>query len=124
MEIAKVAPSLVEFLEAVTTKDHHYDGSKNMYEAFEVLNSALQILTEPGGHCGLSWDLLKVLGDLIMNIKTHDEETVNGMIVYYILQHLTKSCFILNRGRSKVVSYVQRTYPPEAFSWDGLALGK
>ena len=124
MEITKVAPSLVEFLEAVTTKDHQYDGSKNMYEAFEVLNTALQVLTNPGGRYGLSWDLLKVLNDLLMNIKTYDEETVNATIVDHILLHLTKSCFVLNRGHSKFVSYPQRTYLPAVFSWDGLALGK
>ena len=124
MEITKVAPSLVEFLEAVTTKDHHYDGSNNMYEAFEVLNTALQVLTDPGGRYGLSWDLRKVLNDLLMNIKTYDEETVNATIVDHILLHLTKSCFVLNRGHSKFVSYPQRTYLPEVFSWDGLALGK
>ena len=123
MEITKVAPSLVEFLEAVTTKDHH-DEFKNMYEALEVLNTALQVLTDPGGHYGLSWDLLKVLHDLLINIKTYDEETVNAAIVHHILGHLTKSHFVLNRGHAKVVSFPQRTYHPAVFSWDGLALGK
>jgi len=123
VEITKVAPSLVEFLEAVTTKDHH-DEFKNMYEALEVLNTALQVLTDPGGHYGLSWDLLKVLNDLLINIKTYDEETVNAAIVHHILGHLTKSYFVLNKGHAKVVSFPQRTYLPAAFSWDGLALGK
>ena len=53
MEITKVAPSLVEFFEAVTTKDHHYDGSKEMFESFEVLNTALRVFAGPGSNSGL-----------------------------------------------------------------------
>lgn len=124
MEITKVAPSLVEFLEAVATNDHHYDRPKYMYEAFEVLNTALQVLTDPERYSGLSWDLAKILDDLLANMKTNTEETVNVAIVNHILLHLTKSYFVLSKGHSKVVSFPKRTFLPETFLWDGLALGK
>ena len=125
MEITKVAPSLVEFLEAVATNDHHYDKPKYMYEAFEVLKNALQVLTDPGRYnSGLSWDLSKVLDDLLANMKTNTEETVNVAIVNHILLHLTKNYCVLNKGHSKVVSFPKRTYLPETFLWDGLGLGK
>ena len=122
MKITKLAPSLVEFLETVATKDHQYDGSK--YEAFEVLNTALQVLTDPGRRSGLSWDLTKILDELLLHTKTNTEETVNVAIVNHILLHLTKGCFVLNKGHSNVHSFPKRTYLPETFLWDGLALGK
>ena len=122
MEITKLAPSLVEFLEVVSTNGRQYDKPK--YEAFEVLKTALKVLSDPERRSGLSWDLAKTLDELLLNIKTNTEETVNVSIVNHILLHLTRGCFILNKGHSRVVSFPKRTYLPETFTWDGLALGK
>ena len=119
MEIAKLAPSLIEFLEAVAINDHQYDTPK-----YEVLKIALQDLTDPKRRSGLSWDLTKILDELLLNMNTNTEETVNVAIVNHILLHLTRGCFILDKGNSKVLSFPKRTYLPETFTWDGLALGK
>ena len=61
---------------------------------------------------------------LVSKMKSNTEEAVNVAIVNNILQHLTRACFVLNKRHSKVVESAARTFLPEAFNWDGLALGK
>ena len=125
MKIAKLAPSLIEFLEAVAINDSHDQHDRPKYEAsFEVLKAALKDLTDQKRRSGLSWDLTKILDELLLNMNTNTEETVNMTIVNHILLLLTRSCFILNKGNSKVLSFPKWTYLPETFRWDGLALGK
>ena len=63
MEITKVAPFLVKFLEAVATNDHQHNRPK--CKAFEVLKIALQVLTNPERKFGLSWELMGILEELL-----------------------------------------------------------
>ena len=63
MEITKVAPFLVKFLEVVATNDHQYNRPK--CKAFEVLKIALQVLTNPERKFGLSWELMGILEELL-----------------------------------------------------------
>ncbi|XP_078356179.1 uncharacterized protein LOC144640980 isoform X2 [Oculina patagonica] len=44
-------------------------------------------------------------------------------MVNHILRHLTRGCFVMNKGHSKVSKFPKQTYLPETFRWDGLALG-
>lgn len=122
MEITKLAPSLIELLEAVTINDSQYNGPE--YEVYDILQTALQDLTDLKRRSGLSWDLTKILDELLLNMNTNNEEIVNVAIVNHILLRLTRSCFILKKGHSKVLNFRKRAYLPETFSWDGLALGK
>lgn len=122
IEFAKLAPSLVEFLETVTTNDRRYDGPK--WEAFEVLENALQVLTSKETPSGLTSELMATLNGLLLNkMKSSTEEAVNLAIVNLILQHLTRACFVLSKSHSKVFKPCKRMFTPEAFHWDGLALG-
>ena len=125
MEIGKLAPSLVEFLKAVATNGCQNDRPK--CEAFEVLENAMEVLTNPRSkfRFGLRWEVLGILNELLLKKKTlTEEETVNVPIVNHILTHLTRGCFVLNKGHSKVSKYPKRAYLPDTFRWDGLALGK
>ncbi|XP_068746482.1 uncharacterized protein [Montipora capricornis] len=101
IEFAKLAPSLFEFLETVTTNDRRYDGPK--WKAFEVLENALQVLTSEETPLGLTSELMATLNGLRLNtMKSNTEEAVNLAIVNLILKHLTRACFILNKSHSKV----------------------
>ena len=122
LEITKLALSLIEFLEAVAINDSQHGRLHS--EAFEVLNTALKDLTDQKRRSGLSWDLTNILDELLLNMNTNTEETVNMTIVNHILLLLTRSFFILNKGNSKVLNFPKWTYLPETFRWDGLALGK
>ena len=121
--MAKLAPSLVECLETVTTIDRRYDGPK--WEAFAVLENALQVLTTEETETGLTRKLSDTLDKLLVSkMKSNTEETVNVAIVNNILQHLTRACFVLNKRHSKAVEPTARMFQPETSRWDGLALGK
>ncbi len=127
MDVLRLAPSLVQFLEASATSSQDA-GPKYMYEAFEVLENALQLLTDPESKFGLHWEVLGVLDELLQRkqnaMTEEDEETINVSMVNHILRHLTRDCFVLDKGHSKVNKYPKQTYLPETFRWDGLALGK
>ena len=110
-------------MDTVTTNDRRYDGPK--WEAFEVLENALQVLTSEETKSGLTYELTDTLDKLLVSkMKSNTEETVNVAIVNNILQHLTRACFVLNKRHSKAVEPTARMYQPETFRWDGLALGK
>ena len=110
-------------METVTTNDRRYDGPK--WEAFEVLENALQVLTSKETPFGLTSELMAALNGLLLNkMDSNTEEAVNLAIVNLILQHLTRACFVLNKSHSKVFKPCKRMFTPEAFHWDGLALGK
>ena len=89
MEIRKLAPSLVQFLEVAATNGCQDDRAK--HDAFEVLENALAILTNPKGRSGMKWEVLGMLDELMsnqsaINLKegktiTETEETVNVAIV-------------------------------------------
>ncbi|XP_068746498.1 uncharacterized protein [Montipora capricornis] len=122
IEFAKLAPSLFEFLETVTTNDRRDDGPK--WEAFEVLENALQVLTSKETPLGLTSELIATLNGLRLNtMKSNTEEAVNLAIVNLILKHLTRAYFILNKSHSKVFKPSKRLFMPESLLWDGLALG-
>ena len=106
-------------METVTTNDRRYGGPK--WEAFEVLENALQVLTSEETRTGLTSELMTALNSLLLN-KT--EAAVNLAIVNLILQHLTGACFVLNKSHSKVFEHSKRMFFPEAFLWNGLGLGK
>ena len=129
MEIKKLAPSLVPFLEAAAADRAQDDGSK--HKAFKVLEKALVTLTDPNNSFGLSWEVLGLLDKRLLKKskaskekKTFTEEAVNVAIVNHILQRLTRGCFILNKGHSKVLMRPKRSFLPETFRLGGLALGK
>ena len=110
-------------METVTTNDRRYDGPK--WEALEVLEDALQVLTSEGTITGLTYELTVTLDKLLLNkMKSNTEETVSVAIVNHILQHLTRACFVVNKRHSKVLKSRERMFVPETFLWDGLALGK
>ena len=110
-------------METVTTNDRQYDGRK--WEAFEVLENALQVLTSKETPTGLTFELMAALNGLLLNqMKSYTEEAVNLAIVNLILQHLTRACFVLNKSHSKVFNHSKRMFFPEAFRWNGLGLGK
>ena len=122
MDILRLAPSLVQFLEASATSGQDA-GPK--YEAFEVLENALQLLTDPESKFGLRWEVLGVLDELLEKKKNGmTEEAINVAMVNHILRHLTRGCLVLRSGHSKVNKYPKQAYLPETFRWDGLALGK
>ena len=130
MEIGKLAPSLLQFLEAGATSGCQDDAAK--CEAFEVLENALTILTNPENRFGLHWEVLGILDELLLKqsdmifkeVRTITEQTMNVPIVNHILKHLTWGCFVLGKGHSRVLKHPKRAYLPETFRWDGLALGK
>ena len=129
MKITRLAPSLVSVLEAAVANGCQGDGLKQ--KAFEVLDTALEDLTNPDNQFGLSLQVGDILDDLSRKgglLSTLTEETVNAAIVKIIFQHLTKGCFVLNKRHvSKVPNFLPRTYityTPSRFGWDGLALGK
>ena len=62
MDILRLAPSLVQFLEASTTSCQDA-GPK--YEAFQVLKNALQLRTDPENTFELHWEVLGVLDELL-----------------------------------------------------------
>jgi len=66
MDILGLAPSLVQFLEASATSSQDA-GPK--HEAFEVLENALQLLTDPESKFGLRWEVLGVLDELLQKKK-------------------------------------------------------
>ena len=110
-------------METVTTNDHRYGGPK--WEAFEVLENALQVLTSEETPTGLTSELMATLNSLVLNeTKSNTEAAVNLAIVNLILQHLTRACFILNKSHSKVFKPSKRMFTPEALLWNGLGLGK
>ena len=110
-------------MDTVTTNDRRYDGPK--WEAFEVLENALQILASEETKSGLTHELSFTLHRLReKKIKSNTEEAVNVAIVNHILQHLTRDCFVLNKRHSKLVESDKRMSLPGVFYWDGLALGK
>ncbi len=125
MDVLRLAPSLVQFLEASATSSQDA-GPK--YEALEVLENALQLLTDPESKFGLRWEVLEVLDELLQKkqnaMTEEDEEAINVEMVNHILRHLTRDCFVLDKGHSKVNKYPKQTYLPKTFRWDGLALGK
>ncbi|XP_068746485.1 uncharacterized protein [Montipora capricornis] len=122
IEFAKLAPSLFEFLETVTTNDRRDDEPK--WEAFEVLESALQVLTSKENPSGLTSELVDTLRDLLLSErKSNTEEAVNLEIVNLILKRLTRAYIILNKSHSKVFKPSKRLLMPESLLWDGLALG-
>lgn len=110
-------------METVTTNDRRYDGPE--WEAFEVLENALQVLTSKETPSGLTSELMATLNGLLLNkMKSNTEEAMNLAIVNLILQHLTRACFVLSKRHSQVFKPCKRMFTPEAFHWDGLALGK
>ncbi|XP_068708988.1 uncharacterized protein [Montipora foliosa] len=122
IEFAKLAPSLFEFLETVTTNDRRDDEPK--WEAFEVLENALQVLTSKENPSGLTSELVDTLRDLLLSErKSNTEEAVNLEIVNLILKRLTRAYIILNKSHSKVFKPSKRLLMPESLLWDGLALG-
>ena len=122
MDILRLAPSLVQFLEVTATSSQDA-GPK--YEAFEVLENALQLLTDSESKFGLCWEVLGVLDELLQKKKNAvTEEAIDVAMVNHILRHLTRGCFVLSKGHSEVNKYPKQTYLPETFRWDGLALGK
>ena len=122
MDILRLAPSLVQFLEASATGCQDA-GPK--YEAFQVLENALHLLTDPENKFGLRWEVLRVLDELPQKPKNAmTEEATNVAMVNHILRHLTRGCLVLSKGHSKVNKYPKQTYLPETFRWGGLAMGK
>ena len=110
-------------METVTTNDRRDDEPK--WEAFEVLENALQVLTSKETPYGLTSELMDTLSDLLLNErKSNTEEAVNLAIVNLILKHLTRDYFILNKSHSKVFKPSKRLFMPKSLFWDGLALGK
>lgn len=124
MDILQLAPSLVQLLEASATSSQDA-GPK--YESFEVLKNALHVLTDPESKFGLRWQVLEVLDELLQkkkDAKIMTEEEINVEMVNLILRHLTRDCFVLKKGHSKVNKRPKQAYLPKTFRWDGLALGK
>ena len=79
-----MAPSLVQFLEASATSSQDA-GPK--YEAFEVLENALQLLTDPESKFGLRWEVLGVLDELLQKKKNAvTEEAIDVTMVNHILR--------------------------------------
>ena len=110
-------------MDTVTTNDRRYDGPK--WEAFEVLENALQALTSKETKSGLTIKLSCTLQRLLHSkMKSNTEETVNLAIVNHILQHLTRGCFVPNKRHSKLIKCDQRMRLRGVLHWDGLALGK
>ncbi|XP_068698795.1 uncharacterized protein [Montipora foliosa] len=121
IKFEELAPSLFEFLENVSTNDRQDDDPK--WEAFEVLENALQVLTRKETS-GLTPGLKKTLNGLLFNKKKpNTEAAVNLAIVNLILKHLTRAQFVLNKSHSKVFKPSKQISMPEALAWDGLALG-
>ena len=69
-----MAPSLVQFLEASATRSQDV-GPK--YEAFEVLQNALQLLTDRERKFGLHWEVLGVLDELLKKEKKCNDRRSN-----------------------------------------------
>ena len=110
-------------MDTVTTNDRRYDGPK--WEAFEVLENALQVLTSEETKSGLTYELSSTLRHLLQKkMKSNTEAAVNVAIVNHILQHLTRACCVLNNCHSELIKPDKRMSLPEVFHWDGLALGK
>jgi len=110
-------------LETVTTNDRQYGGLK--WEAFEVLENALQVLTSKETRTGLTPKLAATLDKLALNeTKSNTEAVVNLAIVNLILRHLTRASFILNKSHSKLFEPSERMFTPRALLWSGLGLGK
>ena len=110
-------------METVTTNDRRDDEPK--WEAFEVLENALQVLTSKETSSELTSELTDTLDDLLLSKrKSNTEGAVNLAIVNLILKHLTRDHFVLNKSHSKVFEPSKRIFMPEALKWDGLALGK
>ncbi|XP_068694519.1 uncharacterized protein [Montipora foliosa] len=123
IKFGELAPSLFEFLETVTTNDRRDDEPK--WEAFAVLENALQVLTSKDtSESELTSGLEDTLGDLLdSKRKSNTEGAVNLAIVNLILKHLTRDHFVLNKSHSKVFKPSKRIFMPDALKWDGLALG-
>ncbi|XP_068727458.1 uncharacterized protein [Montipora capricornis] len=124
IQFEKLVPSLFEFLEKVTTNDRRDDEPK--WEAFEVLENALQVLTCPSeeNSSELTYEVLDTLRDLLLSeSKSNTEAAVNLEIVNLILKRLTRAYIMLNKSHSKVFKPSKRLLMPESLLWDGLALG-
>ena len=129
MKLEDLAPSLVTYLEAAATNGLQDNGPS--HEAFEVLEKALEILTDPYNTVmgyELSKGFLGMLNKLLLKNqkekKTVTEAMVNAAIANHVSLHLTNGYVMLDKHHSKNLMGDTRAYLPQTFKFAGLALGK
>lgn len=126
--VQKLAPSLVEFLEA-SLHGHQDDGPKG--EAFDVLQNALGKLTSPSNEAGLTVEVMLMLANLRKDSSSENgcsEEDINVEIVKNFFLNLTRGSCVLNEGHRQALkarkAVSKHILLPEDVGWEGLALGK
>ena len=125
--VQKLAPSLVEFLEA-SLHGHQDDGPKG--EAFDVLQNALSELTLPGSPSNLADNALRMLVDLKQDILQRNcrEEEINVEIAQNLVLNLTGGSCVLNSAHRQALkakeAHSKRLLLPEDVNLQGLAFGK
>ena len=117
------------FLEAAATHGHQGNGPSS--EAFKCLENALETLTDPDNpeYNELSAGFQKMLGKLsgkkeVKGTKCVTEAMVNVAIAQHVLLTLTSGYAILDKDHSRNLTNHSRVFPPQAFGFTGLGLGK